>query len=87
MAGLGYEFVSASLGLQVFPVERPAVVRPVTRIETRSDERAVPAGADVAAGAGAAATTRSGRPFLPFRSRYQGRSEALSTLGRASSRS
>lgn len=44
MAGLGYEFVKSSLGLQVFPVERPAVVRPVTRLESRSDELAVPAG-------------------------------------------
>jgi hypothetical protein len=43
MAALGYEFVRASLGLQVFPVERPAAVRPVTRIENRNDELAVPA--------------------------------------------
>jgi len=50
MAVLGYEFVWVSLGLQVFPVDRAAVVRPVTRIESRSDELAVPASVAPAGG-------------------------------------
>lgn len=42
MGVVGYEWVRQSLGLAVFPVERPAVVRPVTRVEQRQDELAVP---------------------------------------------
>ena len=39
---LGYAWIRQSLNLPVFPVERPAVARPVTRIEPRADELAVP---------------------------------------------
>ncbi|HJV62913.1 MAG TPA: Fic family protein [Albitalea sp.] len=38
----GYEFVREALGLQVFPVECPAVVRPVTRVQRLAGELAVP---------------------------------------------
>ena len=43
MAVVGYERVRQSLALPVFPLERPAAVRLVTRVEPRSDELAVPA--------------------------------------------
>jgi len=43
MAVVGYERLRQLLSLPVFPVERPAVVRPVTRVEHRHDELAVPA--------------------------------------------
>jgi hypothetical protein len=43
MAVVGYEHVRQRLQLPVFPLDRPAVVRPVTRVEPRHDEIAVPA--------------------------------------------
>ena len=42
MAIIGYEWVRQQLELAVFPVQRPAVVRPVTRVQGRADELAVP---------------------------------------------
>jgi len=43
MEEVGYEFVRQALGLGVFPMTRPAVVRPVTRIQPLAGELAVPA--------------------------------------------
>jgi hypothetical protein len=43
MPVIGYEFVRESLALPVFPVECPAAVRPVTRVQRLSGELAVPA--------------------------------------------
>ncbi len=42
MTVVGYEWLRQTLGLRVFAVQRPAVVRPVTRIEHLADELAVP---------------------------------------------
>lgn len=43
MSVVGYEWLRQTLGLRVFTVQQPAVVRPVTRIERLADELAVPA--------------------------------------------
>ena len=39
---VGYELLRQSLGLQVFPSGQPAVVRPVTRVQSLAGELAVP---------------------------------------------
>lgn len=41
---VGYQFVLDALGLAAFPLERPAVVRPVNRIERGDKVLSVPAG-------------------------------------------
>lgn len=41
---VGYQFVLDALGLAAFPLERPAIVRPVTRIERGDKVLSVPAG-------------------------------------------
>ena len=39
---IGYEFLKDQLGLQVFPIQRPAQVRSVTRIQELGDILAIP---------------------------------------------
>lgn len=41
---VGYQFVLDTLGLTAFPLERPAAIRPVTRIERGDQVLSVPAG-------------------------------------------
>src|SRR3990167_2946871 len=43
MSVVGYEHLRQSLDLPVFPIERPAVVRPITRVQELAGELAVPA--------------------------------------------
>lgn len=43
MTLVGYEHLRQRLSLPVFPIERPAVVRPITRIQELAGELAVPA--------------------------------------------